>query len=251
VKQRQAISIVHNLIEEPGIPSMPERRVSHHNPTNVDSGNTTDGAVLNNTVIMDCLETNQGSLLYGVCAPSPAVDLGARSVDVCVSCSMDRDHIKQPMLAARYRKLFEQSCLDFNDRLQSVPECECGHFSIGTEHWFDFPYNTHGQPVPLVSNESTTVNDPKGLQIAHSQSPKKIVASAPLKEVRLYSKKRPVTEVPRPSGGVASTNGEEMGKLQRKRWWSLSPLMNIFETPLYTITWEAVTDDEITDAQIE
>jgi hypothetical protein len=245
-KKREPVHAVRNMTEEPGVPSILEPRVSHHNSMfEADSGDTTKETVVSDTAVMNCLETIPRGL-YGDCTPSPEFDLGAPSIDGCVSCSMDRHNIKQPMLAARYRKLFEHSCLDFNDQLQSLPLCKCGHFSTGTEHWFNFPDNTQGQPFPLASNEST-VDDPTGLYICDSKSPK-VVAWAPLKEVRLYSTKHPVTEVPGPSGRAVRMNDEALAQLKRKRWWSLRRLVKIYETPLYTDMWEAVTtDDEITD----
>ncbi|KAI5785344.1 hypothetical protein FPQ18DRAFT_309271 [Pyronema domesticum] len=247
-KKREPVHAARNMTEEPGVPSILEPRVSHHNSTiEADSGNTTKEIVVSDTAVINCFETIPLGL-YGDCTPSPEFDLGALSIDGCVSCSMDRHNVKQPMLAARYRKLFEHSCLNFNDQLQSLPLCKCGHFATGTEHWFNFPDNTRGQPFPLASNESA-VYDPAGPYIADSKSPK-VVAWAPLKEVRLYSTKRPVTEVPGPgsSAGAVKTDGEATGQLKQKQWWSLRRLVKIFKTPLYTDTWEAMTtDDEITD----
>ncbi|KAI5816389.1 hypothetical protein BZA77DRAFT_353949 [Pyronema omphalodes] len=195
------------------------------------------------------LDINPRTLQHASCAPPPAIDLGAQSVDVCVSCRMDRDRIPKPILAARYRNLLEHSCLDLNDRLQTVPLCECGHFSTGTEHWFNPPLNAHSQPVRPVSLQSDIVDSHRERQLPHNQSPRRVVTWALRKVVGTFHTKRPVTEDRRPSGGEAVRNGERKVQHPARRWWSLSRLVNVVKRPLYTTTWEVIPDHDIADSQ--
>ncbi|KAI5814056.1 hypothetical protein BZA77DRAFT_357296 [Pyronema omphalodes] len=162
---------------------------------------------------------------------------------------MDPGHMQKPILATRCRDACEHSCLDCNDRLQSIPFCECEHLSIGTEEWFEPPLHTHSQPIPLTRNESTTMSDDERLRMVHSPAPRKTVTWASSKEVRLFYKKRPVSESSRPSRSVLRGNTEETGKSQKNRWWSLSRLMTIFKPPLYTTKWEDLPDGEDGDVQ--
>ncbi|KAI5816381.1 hypothetical protein BZA77DRAFT_312778, partial [Pyronema omphalodes] len=158
---------------------------------------------------------------------------------------MDRDRKPKPILAARYRNILQHSCLDLNDRLRTVPLCECGHFSTGTEQWFDPPVNTHIKPICPAPHQSTTVSNHAERQLSHAQSPRRTVTWAPLKEVRSFHRNLPVTDDPMPSRGEAIGNSEEIGDRQTKRRWTVNRFLRIVEGPLYTTTWEPVTNDEV------